>query len=153
MKHLFMKGYEQERIVNLKNVSFVVKEMSKLRIIFNLTYSIKLEGKNLISDYIYWSYNSVEDLENDYNRIVNSGYFLEGPEEDLKLINIDKVSSLKFDERNLRVIWNLNNSITHQIKSPTGESKEIITADFVYWDFEDKNKFKDFKKLFNTGAI
>lgn len=149
MKHLFIKGNGQDRIVNLKNVSFVVKEMSKLKIIFNLSYSIELEGKSLISDYIYWSYNSVEDLEKDYERIVTSGYFLEGPEEGLKLINLDKVSSLKFDAKNNRVIWNLNNAITHTIKPLSGEQREIKTADFVYWDFEDKNKFVDFKNLFS----
>lgn len=150
MQHLFMKGKGQDRIVNLKNVSFVVIEEEKNRLIFNLDYSIQLENKTMVSDYIYWTFNSLSDLQVEWQRVQDSGYFLIGPEDGMKLINIDKVSSIKFDDRNLRVIWNMCNSIHHKIKSYDRDGqyieKIIQTSDFVYWDFRSRMRFELFKK-------
>jgi hypothetical protein len=153
---LFLSNPNQDRLVNLKNVSFVFLDSLyhsdgiKYRVVFNLNYSIKLDNKELISDYIYWSFETQEEAINELERIKNSGYFIIGPEDSLKLINLDSVSSVKFDDKNIRVIWNLNNSISRMItdKWNKHQKKEIITADFVYWDFKSQDIYLDFKSRF-----
>lgn len=167
--------YGDNRIVNLSNVSNILVEESRNKIIFNMNYSVKIFGgktedievidvdgledileesirtgvvpnlqtrtiRHVIQeakytpDYTYWEYSSEEE-KNEIIKLIegklreSSWIFPENPT--LRYVNLDCVSSISFDDRNNRIIFNLNYHVTH----PKDDTK--LTSDYVFWNFND----------------
>lgn len=135
------------QLINLENVSNINFLAKSKRIVMNMNYSINT-GKpdKLISDYIYLDFDAVSEYEEAKTYILGVGYICDNfIHKGLKdgLINIKSISSVKFDEDRLRVIFNLSHSSSIKNK----QNKPIVTSDFVFVDFDDLydyNTYVDF---------
>ena len=133
-----------DRIVNLGNVSNIHILPGENRIIFNMNYGINM-GNKLVSDYVYWDCINPENFQFCVEQLRNhkSVYdFIESPD-GLVFINIKEISSVKFSDKKLRVIFNLSHSV--DFISPYDHTKKL-TSEFVYVNLETPSIYSGFKK-------
>ena len=128
------------RIINLDNVSNIVFDENwtdrfgnhKPKIIFNFCYSVSLpKSDKRISDYAYLIFNSTEeykDTEKKLEKLINEKHWIAPVINNKiqKIINPDKISFMTSDDNNLRIILNLNTSVSFH-----GDYQRM-TSDFVY---------------------
>ena len=135
-----------DRLVNLHNVSNINFLNNSNRVVFNLNYHIELStkpGTKLISDYVYLDGRNSEDYDFIVTNIINNEFiqenFLLHPN---GYININEISSVKFSDKKLRVIFNLSHPITFIDEFHF----KRITSEFVYVDFDEVSEYKEFVK-------
>jgi len=119
-----------DKIVNLMNVSNINVLRDKNRIVFNMNYGIELSDK-IISDYVYWDFDSVNSLDKNIDLLYKTDYFKDNfisKTNDNGYINIKEISSVKFCKHKFRIIFNLSHTIS--FKNKNGEYK--TTSEFVY---------------------
>jgi len=134
------------KIVNLNQVSNIGVDTKKLRIIFNLKYSINVFDK-FTPDYVYFEYKDYNELKKAYNNLLElvRDDFLISKNENQRLVSKKCVSSINIIPEQKRIIFNLNYGITHPNDS------EKITSDFVFWTFKnDENFQKEVENLNNS---
>ncbi len=149
MKSNFYRA-DQSLNVNLDHVSSISFDEKNSRIIFNLDYSVQLDiidnnrhYKKTISDYIYWNTNDfIESADNliSYLSAPEFKFFINKPSDNKAyptIINLNKVSSIKFDRERLRIIFNMANSISFKDKNDNYK----LTGEFIYCDFDDSDSY------------
>lgn len=141
---MFLKT--NDRIVNLKNVSNINILKDKMRIVFNLNYSIEINnsrGSKMISDYVYWDAVDSEDFHDNIVRIKSNEFvqvaFIPYVDES-GFVNISEISSVKFSEKKNRVIFNLS----HPVSFTDFDRNEKITSEFVYVNCPD-GTYKEYR--------
>lgn len=151
-------GFKNQKIVNLDNVSNIYVDEQGKKVIFNMNYSVKIFGsKNSINsydkinkvtpDYVYWSFDSMQEFMKIVDLIINKTKNWIQPEEPgQRILNPDFIASITFDEDKNRVIFNLNYNITH----PKDDNK--LTSDFVFYDFVSKDSFNAFFNKIKTNV-
>ena len=133
-------------LVNLSNVSNVnivkKKEQNFYRIIFNMNYCIEISKNKFVSDYVYWDFTNIESFKDAFLKIKSDEYlantFLKQPKNS-GFINIDEISSIKYLEDKLRIIFNLSHPVTFNYH---GETK--LTSEFIYLNFNNIEDFKEY---------
>ena len=110
------------------------------KVIFNMNYSVKIFDNKFTPDYVYWSFNSDNDLEC-IKRIILLLIedWIQPVEDGQRYINTTCISSIGIDDYKNRVIFNLNYNVTH----PKDYNK--LTSDFVFFNFKDRENFTNFK--------
>lgn len=134
--------HKKNKIINLENVSNIFIDLysgGNGKVIFNMSYSVKIFGDKITPDYVYWNFNDEYEL----NTIKN--IFLDGirdwvhPVEDgQRYVNSRCISSIGTDEHKNRVIFNLNYPVSHP------RDVEKMTSDFVFFNFNNKSAFYNF---------
>jgi hypothetical protein len=141
---VFIK-YKNEKIVNLGNVSNIFidnHEDGSGKVIFNMNYSVKIFSNKFTPDYVYWNYQTEEELnevKGIFMPFIDAMSWVKPKENGQRYINIQCISSISIDENKNRVIFNLNYNVTH----PKDNNK--LTSDFVFFHFSDKEAFNNFK--------
>ena len=139
---MFLKN--NNKIVNLKNVSSVVFEGSK--VIFNLDYSISLRGNGdkLVPDYVYFYYDYPELIQELKDKLLANGFWNSSTGSvPNRYVNINKISFVKFEEYDIngkeknRIIFNINTSVS----LPGNNS--IKTSDALYLDYKTPEDFSN----------
>jgi len=131
------------KTVNIDQVSNIGIDTKKLRIIFNLQYSINIFGKQT-PDYVYFEYDDIVNLHRAIKSLLEviKDDFLISSDKSQRLVAKKCISSINFIERQKRIVFNLNYDITH----PNDSRK--LTSDFVFWTFnDDAEYFSDYEKL------
>jgi len=145
--------YNNEPIINLDNVSNVFIDRKNNKIIFNMNYAVKLNG-NLSADYQYWHYKddefdklliSLEKVLIYHNFIVPNSIYN-------RYVNTKCISSIKIDYNNLKVIFNLNATVSHpeDVRNKVKFEKQRFTSDFVFIKFRNEDEFYDYIEQFEN---
>lgn len=133
-----------DRIVSLNNTSNINVLKKDRRIVFNLSYPIEIVefgNSKLISDYVYWDFISDIDYNNALKNINNNNYINNNYiEHNNGFINKNKISSIKFSDKKMRVIFNLSHQITYYDMNGTPK----ITSEFVYVDFNNAQDYRNY---------
>lgn len=133
------------RIINLTNVSNINIIKENFRVVFNMNYYVDIhKGKetNKISDYVYWDFLNLEEMNKSLSTLYENKYFMENflYNGNKCFINTKSISSIKFDSNKNRVIFNLSHPITYTNKN----FEKKVTSEFVYSNFKDNEKYKSF---------
>lgn len=135
-----------DRHINLLNVSNINLLNDKMRIVFNMNYSINIEINHYdkkISDYVYWDAFNVNEFEDNLRCLLQSEYFKSNFIEHTNgYINLNEISSIKYLARKNRVIFNLSHPVT--FKDFDGKNK--ITSEFVYVNFNKDEDYDNYVK-------
>lgn len=133
-------------VLNLENVTNVVFEDNSNKIIFNFNNNIEIKTKKgiqVIADYRYDNHLSKESY-------LNSKIDIETKMINMKFIKpIDGLSShhwvnpkhitfVNIDYKKLRLIFNLDNSVTKPI-----DGEIMLVNDFVFWDHNSIEELED----------
>ncbi len=149
-----MKCFEiKNQIINLDHVSSIAFDNENYRIIFNLDYGVEIDVnsaikgkkvKKLITDYIYVNFDSLEDFSSATTKLNEAlskiSNFIKKPASGNGYINLNRVSSVKFDNSKNRIIFNFANSIDF-MNHNAQNAQFKITSEFIYCDFTDPDKF------------
>lgn len=137
--------------VNLKNVSNINIIHKSKRIVFNMNYGISIKdrmGEKIISDYVYWDSNNEKQFQKNldllYTKIKEHGNFIPKPERETSgYINIDEISSIKFNTHKNRVIFNLS----HTVSISNHRNERALSSEFVYVDFDNIGDAFEYTKI------
>jgi len=146
--------YNNNPIVNLDNVSNVFIDRKNNKVIFNMNYSVKL-GEKMTADYEYWNYENLEEIVSVLDNTLEKAGFITPNSVYNRYVNSNCISSIKVDERNLKIIYNLNSTVTHPDDSKKIDKginiplhKQRLTSDFVFIRFTNIEDYYDyFEKL------
>ena len=134
--------FKNQKIVNIKNVTSVALFPEKLRIVFNMNYSITLPNSDqLISDYVYWEADSAQQYKEMFSSFRNMfDRWFESPNFGIKrYINPDYISSIVMDSSDkYKIIFNLSHTIS--MKNSNG-----LTSEYIYFKFNDLKEFNQYK--------
>jgi len=134
-------SYKDNKIINIDNVSNIAIDncSNNKKVIFNLGYSIKVFDGKVTSDYVYWKFDSDIELKEIVNRFLPKiRHWIHPAYDNHHYINPSSISSIKFEDRKYRVIFNLNYSTS----IPNNIDK--ITGDFEFFDFNDYKDYTEF---------
>lgn len=134
-----------DKIVNTDNVSNILVDDSKF--IFNMNYSVSLnENKDkLIPDYVYFNCNkedyakiakqisSLGWISSEYGCTGKSGFW----KPNKRIINPKSISFIKLEEWKLRIIFNLNTSISFY------KNDYEKTSDFIFYDYDHIDDYEE----------
>lgn len=129
-----------DRIVNLRNVSSISFIEDQKRVAFNMNFdvTIKQAPGRTVSAYAYWH---PSDYSNSVAELCDNPYiqanFIHRPN---GLVNKNEISSIKVDELNCRVIFNMSHSVSFYRE--TGEDDK--TAEFIFVDFAERSKYVNY---------
>jgi len=131
-----------DKTILLKNVSVVSLDEERNRIVFNFMNNIFVFGR-WTPDYHYAPYGSLLEAKEAFTKIKNMPYFqlnffISESEDNLHLVNRDSVTSLSVKEDELKVIFNLNFSITSY-----KENQPIEISKFIFWNYDNEDVFDD----------
>ena len=159
---------DDDKYINLEHVSHISLDYSRDKIIFKMDYAINVMQKKRGEDKNSQEYNLYDENFNkemiNTKKIVTGYIYSFGVSDCLKKLqnipffkdnfvqktlnvddandigwmNLDKVTSLKFDHDRNRVVINFANSVTYYDFS---RKEEILTSEFLYLDFINDEKF------------
>jgi hypothetical protein len=146
---MFIK-YENNNIVNLENVSNVFIDRKNGKVIFNMNYTVKLYD-TMTADYEYWYFDNLEEIVSLLDDSLSRAGFITPNNIYNRYVNPKCISSIKIDDRNMKVIYNLNTTVTHPDdarKCSQGDKiplhKQRLTSDFVFIKFNNADEFYDY---------
>jgi len=131
---------DSDKIVFLENVSIVSLDTQRNRIAFNFMNNIHMFGR-WTPDYHYFSYDNIEEAKKAFQKMKNIpffklNFFISDSDENVHIINKEAITTLSVKEEELKIIFNLNFSVTsYKDNSPIEISK------FVYWNYEEEDMF------------
>lgn len=137
-------------LINLENVSNIFIDRKNNKVIFNMNYAVKL-GDTITPDYEYWYFDELNEMVSSLNdTLERAGWILPNNIYN-RYVNPKCVSSIKIDDRNLKVIYNLNATVTHpdDVRKISGGmniplQKQRLTSDFVFIKFNNADEFYDY---------
>lgn len=139
MEKVNLIGFKSQKIINLENVSNIYFDTQGQKVIFNMNYSVKVFNGKFTPDYVYWTYESAEELAKIQNLLLKSTHGWILPlEQGQRYLNPKYIASVTFDTNKTRVIFNLNYNVTH----PKDINK--LTSDFVFYDFANIIHYEQF---------
>ena len=121
---------KDQRPVNLDNVSTIYVDYDKVIFHFNNPRSLKSGVQ--VPDYLYWNIgeNEAQVYEDIIVSKLSEDWLLPVLSEQ-RYINMNNVSSIGFDDRKSKVIFNFNFSISHP------HYDESLIAAYEFWEFGD----------------
>lgn len=146
---MFIK-YKGNAIINLTNVSNVFIDRKNNKVIFNMNYTVKLSDA-LTPDYEYWFFDDLEEIVKIIDDALIRAKFITPNNIYNRYVNPKCVASIKIDDRNKKVIFNLNSTVTHPDdarKIADGQNiplhKQKLTSDFVFIKFNNTDEFYEY---------
>jgi len=138
-------------LINLQAVSNIVFNPDwtdrfgnyKPKIIFNFDYQVSLpRSSKKISDYKYLIFRTEEEYQSIVNQLeplINQKDWIAPVINNKieKIINIDKISFMTYDDNNLRIILNLKTPVSFH------GDYERMTSDFVYLNHSDWDEYQN----------
>lgn len=163
---------DNDRKLNLKHVSSISLDYSRDKIIFKLDYAINpiiKKGNDLNYDNsdvvnstkshdmrkISTGYIYTYGIQDVLNRLYLVPYFDDNfikknlkpdDHDDLGYINLENVTSIKFESNKNRVVINFSNSVTFY---DYNTKDNILTSEFLYLDFLSDERFKNYVDYIN----
>lgn len=138
--------HNNQTIVNLDNVSSIYFQEQEDTIIFNMNFSVNnVDSHNkelMVTSAVFWELLNSEFLEVKESIIdnLNADFFFVSNN---RCINLNTVSSIKFDDYNYRIIFNLNFGFNHP-KDPNS-----FVNDFVYLNASTQEEYNENKNEIN----
>lgn len=146
---MFIK-YNDNAIINLDNVSNVFVDRKNGKVIFNMNYTVKLSDA-LTPDYEYWYFNDLDEIMKIIDDSLRRAKFIVPNNIYNRYVNPKCVASIKIDDKNKKVIFNLNSTVTHPDdarKISEGQHiplhKQKLTSDFVFIKFTNTDEFYEY---------
>jgi len=137
-----IKQKESDKFIFLNNISVISLDLMRKRIVFNFMNNIHLFGR-WTPDYHYFSYETEEDALSAFKEIKSIPYFrlnffISEHEENTNLVNREAVTSLSIKDDELKIIFNLNFSVTSY-----KENEPVEISKFIFWNYENEDDFDD----------
>ena len=137
-----LKQFGSDKIVFLKNVSVISLDKERNRIVFNFMNNIYVFGR-WTPDYHYFPYQTTEEAEEAFEKIKEMPffkihYFISYNKDNVDIVNKDAVTTLSIKEDELKIIFNLNYSITSY-----KDNQPIEISKFIFWVYDDEDTFDD----------
>jgi len=138
-----MKVIQQQnsdKIVFLDNISIISLDVNRCRLVFNFMNNIHMFGR-WTPDYHYFSYDTLKEAEEAFDVIKSLpefrlNFFISECPENLHIINKKAITTMSIKDEELKIIFNLNFSVTsYKDNSPVEISK------FIFWNYEDEDDF------------
>lgn len=134
------------KLINLAVVSSI--SIDNKKVIYNFINSIDILGRQT-PDYSYERFNSTLEANKRFKELLNldlvKDKFLFHKNHENEILNKDFITSIVYDSRKRRVIFNLNFSISVKDRK-TGNIVKI--SKFIYWNDIDKNEYEKLEEEF-----
>jgi hypothetical protein len=134
----------ENKVINLEHVTSIKFDVSHRKIFFNMDYAIQLKDGSFIQDFIaldleenFKIYEKIFSKELCLNKVLMFKNFYWCDEN--TLLNLKSISSLKYVPELQRIIVNLNNPHTYEIKN-----QKKVLADFIYIEHVNQKDFEEF---------
>ncbi len=134
---------DTDRLVLLKNVSVISLDLHRNRVVFNFMNNIRTVGR-WTPDYHYFDYDSVEETIEAFEKLLNTpniklSFFISESSENKEIVNKEAITSISLLEDDMRIIFNLNYSIT----SYNRKSEEVEISKFIFWNYTNNDVMDD----------
>ena len=140
--------YQNNPIINLDNVSNVFIDRKESKVIFNMNYAIRITSDTITSDYVSWKYDNLDEIVNLLNDVLKRAKFIIPNNIYNRYVNPKCVASIKIEESNKKVIFNLNSTVTHPMDIDVKRNgKQRLTSDFVFIKFNNTDEFYEYCEL------
>lgn len=140
--------YQNNPIINLDNVSNVFIDRKESKVIFNMNYAIRITSDTITSDYVSWKYDNLDEIVNLLNDVLKRAKFIIPNNIYNRYVNPKCVASIKIEEANKKVIFNLNSTVTHPMDIDVKRNgKQRLTSDFVFIKFNNTDEFYEYCEL------
>lgn len=129
-----------DKIVFLSNISIISLDTARCRLVFNFMNNIHMFGR-WTPDYHYFSYDTIEEAQEAFETIKSLpefrlNFFISEIPENLHIVNRDAITTMSIKDDELKIIFNLNFSVTsYKDNSPVEISK------FIFWNYENEDDF------------
>jgi len=134
------------KLINLAVVSTI--SIDKNKVIYNFINSIDILGRET-PDYSYERFKTNKEAEKRFKELqqldIIKDRFLFHKNHKNEIVNKDYITSIVYDEKKQRIIFNLNYSIS-VIDKKTG--KEVKISKFIYWNNIPKQEYEKIEKEF-----
>ena len=148
-----MKVLQQEgsdKLISLKNVSVISLDNDRKRLVFNFMNAIHMFGR-WTPDYHYFQYNSQEEAQEAFEKIkliplFRVSFFISDIDSNLDIVNKEAVNTISIKDEELKIIFNLNYSITSYT-----DNKPIEISKFIFWEYENEDDLDDDKFVINEN--
>ena len=145
---------DTDKIIFLDNISVITLDKDRARVVFNFMNSIFIFGR-WTPDYHYFQYDNADDALEAFNKIkqlphFRINYFISDIEENYDIINKQAITSVSIKEKESKIIFNLNFSITSY-----KEQQPIEISKFIFWKYENEDDvYNDRLQVYeNLGQI
>lgn len=143
--------YQNNPIINLDNVSNVFIDRKESKVIFNMNYAIRITSDTITSDYVSWKYENLDEIVNLLNDVLKRAKFIIPNNIYNRYVNPKCVASIKIEEANKKVIFNLNSTVTHPMDASSDynkkSGKQRLTSDFVFIKFNNTDEFYEYCEI------
>ncbi len=148
-----MKALQQEgtdKIVSLENISVISLDEDRKRVVFNFMNAIFIFGR-WTPDYHYFQYDTEEKAIDAFEKIktipsFRLNYFISEVDENTSIVNKKAINTINIKEDELKVIFNLNYSITSYTNN-----KPIEIGKFIFWNYVNEDDLDDDKFIINEN--
>ena len=145
---------DTDKIIFLNNISVISLDKDRRRVVFNFMNSIFVFGR-WTPDYHYFQYKTEKESIDAYNKIKSLphfriNYFISDIESNLDIINKEAITSVSIKEKENKIIFNLNFSITSY-----KDQQPIEISKFIFWKYENEDDvYNDRLQVYeNLGKI
>jgi len=131
-----------DKVVFLNNISVISLDTVRNRLVFNFMNNIHMFGR-WTPDYHYFSYNSLQEAEEAFEKIkeipfFKINFFISGLKTNCYIINKEAVTTMSVKDDELKIIFNLNFSVTSY-----RDNQPVEISKFVFWNYTDEDEFDD----------
>jgi len=151
-----------EKFINLEHVSCISLDYSRDKIIFQMDYAIQINEKNrkdnsnrskITERRITTGYIVVYGIQDGLNLLKTKKYFnqffiqkgLKNDVENVGYINLEKITSIKYEPDKNRVIINFSNTVSYY----DFEKGEVLTSEFLYLNFLSDTQYENYVEYLN----
>ena len=145
---------DTDKIIFLNNISVISLDKDRCRVVFNFMNSIFIFGR-WTPDYHYFQYKTEAKAIEAFNKIkglphFRINYFISDIEENMDIINKQSITSVSIKEKENKIIFNLNFSITSY-----KDQQPIEISKFIFWKYENEDDvYNDRLQVYeNLGEI
>ena len=150
-----LKQEGKEKVILLENVSVISLDPEKskkneYRVRFNYMSPIRITGR-WTPDYHYFEYGTLEEAREAFEKIcelahIKLNFFISENPLNLEIVNKKSITSITYIEHPLRIIFNLNYSITSYDRN----NNPIEISKFVFWDYDKVDTLENDKLEINS---
>jgi hypothetical protein len=140
-----VRQLQSDKIISLENVSVISLDLVRNRVVFNFMNNINTVGR-WTPDYHYFDYETIEDAIDAFESLISTPYvklnfFISENAENKEIVNKNAITTITILEDDLRIIFNLNFSITSYDRKRNNNPVEI--SKFVFWNYDNVDIFED----------
>lgn len=134
----------QDKVVLLENVSVIMLDDKRNRVVFNYMSPINIIGR-WTPDYTYEEYDTAEDAVEAFEKLVNHphiklNFFVSENPDNKEIVSKKAITTITYPEDKNRIIFNLNYSITSH---DTRKNKDVEISKFIFWDYDNEDTMEN----------